>query len=236
MTENKPLEEFFAEYARLKAETGMQEDVMGKLFTELEKKTSEHREETEKRRRGDSQKKRLIAIAEKLRKEAETDELTGLLNRRGFEKFVIGMQKKKIEGTLLFLDGDDFKRINNKYGHGVGDQAIAAISNYLKDNSRQPTDAVCRLGGDEFVVFFSQAKVEDILIKFGKLDERGKYVAGSSKIEVPFVASEGKKENLLFSGGIANLSPDDDLKVVLKKADETLYKVKHTGKNQLQIY
>jgi diguanylate cyclase (GGDEF)-like protein len=88
-----------------------------------------------------------------------TDELTGLLNRRGFHQFVYSRlqhlsRNKDMIPTIMFMDMDGLKTINDTYGHNAGDIAIAAFANILKDALREE-DIIGRVGGDEFVVFSS---------------------------------------------------------------------------------
>lgn len=92
-----------------------------------------------------------------------TDELTGLLNRRGFEaefsRAMARADRSKESGLLVLCDLDHFKAINDTYGHLAGDAVLSAIGGKLSRNTRQ-CDAVARIGGDEFAVLFTQADPE----------------------------------------------------------------------------
>ncbi len=98
-----------------------------------------------------------IACLEQL---VTTDELTGVLNRRGFEaelKRVLDLARRHGEtGVLLFVDLDGFKRVNDVYGHAAGDAVLREVAALLKQNVRR-SDVVARIGGDEFVVLLTKA-------------------------------------------------------------------------------
>ena len=89
-----------------------------------------------------------------------TDELTGLLNRRGFEaefsKALARANRSDEQGLLVLCDLDHFKAINDTYGHMAGDAVLGAIGDKLSRNTRQ-CDAIARIGGDEFAILFTQA-------------------------------------------------------------------------------
>lgn len=94
-----------------------------------------------------------------LEKLAETDPMTGLLNRRGFERFFLQEQartqrKASVGSTLLLFDLDRFKAINDTYGHQAGDACLRKVAEYLQGRLRSG-DAAARLGGDEFAVLLS---------------------------------------------------------------------------------
>jgi diguanylate cyclase (GGDEF)-like protein len=105
---------------------------------------------------------------------ATIDELTGLSNRRGFmtnARYIINLcDRQQIPCSLIFIDLNGFKKINDKFGHAAGDRALVDFSNLLKSNFRN-SDILARLGGDEFVVLLtdtSQASAETAMNKFKK--------------------------------------------------------------------
>ena len=137
-----------------------------------------------------------------LQNQAFRDSLTGVYNRRGFFKAI---SKKK--GVLAILDLDDFKMINDKYGHAKGDEYLKLFVNILKNNLRQE-DVIGRLGGDEFVILFTDAAIDDIknwVFKF--------YNALKKE---PF-------ENTIISVSSGFAVFDGDIKKSLSIADKMLY-------------
>lgn len=101
------------------------------------------------------------SLIETLEKDAMTDSLTGLANRRAFEeelkKSLAFAKRYKRKGALLFVDVDAFKSINDQFGHLAGDHALKLVADILKHNTR-PTDIVARLGGDEFAVILNEVE------------------------------------------------------------------------------
>ncbi|MCX7795761.1 MAG: sensor domain-containing diguanylate cyclase [bacterium] len=165
---------------------------------------------------------------ETLRSLAFIDELTGVLNRRGFEYF-LGEKKreserfKKIFG-VLFVDIDDFKLINDTYGHKMGDKVLKMVAETLKSNLKI-NDIVARYGGDEFVVI-SEITDRD---EFKSLANRISIVINSS-----FIEENGKIIRVSVSIGGA-ISKGKDLEMVLEKADNLMYVSKAKGKNRVTL-
>ena len=113
-----------------------------------------------------------VMLQEKLREMSITDELTGLLNRRGF--FAIAQQQLKVakrvkgEMALVFADMDDFKAINDKLGHHKGDEALAAMADIFRRSFRD-SDLIARISGDEFVLLLLDTHEENFDIIFRRL-------------------------------------------------------------------
>lgn len=156
----------------------------------------------------------------KLKHLANQDALTSLLNRRGFE-VVLERELSRAEryGTtfsILFIDLNKFKPINDEFGHDAGDAVLAAVSKYL-ENSVRAEDVVARLGGDEFVVLLTNASasvVPSIVEKIQRFSETP-------------IAFNDKKLYCSLSIGVASY-PDDGVTVadLIQKADEEMYKNK----------
>ncbi len=100
------------------------------------------------------------AIQHEMGRQARTDPLTGLLNRRAFleemQRHVDRLDQENAPGTLMFVDMDSFKTINDRFGHEMGDHSLIHIAKMLRDLLR-PSDLIARLGGDEFAVWMSGA-------------------------------------------------------------------------------
>jgi diguanylate cyclase (GGDEF)-like protein len=173
----------------------------------------------------------LAALRERLDGEqllARTDGLTGALNSRAFsERLQFSLALSGRDGkpmTLAYVDLDDFKRINDLYGHSAGDRVLKTVAKTLMDTTRR-TDAVARLGGDEFALLLPNtdlAGAESVISKLGQ-SLREKMVNGGP----PLTCSIGA---VTFSK--PPLSADE----ALKAADGVMYKVKREGKNAVAFH
>jgi diguanylate cyclase len=219
--ENFNLEEMFAEQKRLKY---VNEVLSGGMEKILEQEQSA-------RRVNETLQKEIVEMQE----QAEHDHLTGLLNRRGFEKVIEGIREKGVTGTLVMLDVDKFKDINDKLGHNKGDEVLAAVAkalgDYMNEHARR-TDLVCRWGGEEMLIFFPGATEEEVYKKFFNKD------LDKAVIEIPFDLERATPEEnkVTFSGGITALSLEENLEKATNRADQTLYLAKQSGRNNLQIH
>lgn len=151
---------------------------------------------------------------------AVTDELTGLLNRRGFQgeikRTMLGARRYKEKGVLIFVDLDGFKPINDTHGHAAGDEILRTVAGLLTDNVR-PTDAVGRLGGDEFAILLTRTSWENGLKRAEVFDE---LINGAE------ADWEGVSIPIRASLGFQTYGPNDDLEKILKSADDAMYATK----------
>ena len=151
---------------------------------------------------------------------AISDELTGLLNRRGFEdsleRTLAAARRYGEHGVLVYIDLDGFKPINDTHGHAAGDAALRHIAGLLSDSVR-PTDFVARLGGDEFAVMLTRTTWDDGLNRAEALDGS---VNGTS------FEWQGQVITLHASFGIQTYGPKDDSHELLNRADEAMYRAK----------
>ncbi len=161
--------------------------------------------------------RRMHALQNELARMASTDLLTGLANRRSFFE----THREVTGGQILLLDVDHFKRINDTYGHGVGDEVLQAVARHLSENVRE-SDKVSRFGGEEFAVFLPDADAEtakaigDRLVT-GLTIERG---------AAPDVS-------VTLSAGLAELKPPATVSDAIRRADAALYKAKRDGRARL---
>ncbi|MEC9094221.1 MAG: diguanylate cyclase [Planctomycetota bacterium] len=169
---------------------------------------------------------------DRTRTEARTDELSGLENRKAFDETLeYLLTRHHSKGTpfaLLLCDLDNFKRINDDFGHQVGDQVIRIIAMTLKDSVR-PQDHVIRFGGDEFAVLLdgvSPAIGQDVSVRI-----RNK-VAGTI---FPSDLQAGDNQ-VTVSMGFAFALQKDTMETLLKRADQALYRSKEAGRNQLHCW
>ena len=154
---------------------------------------------------------------EQLSYEASHDALTGVMNRNGFQRLLSRPEIKAY--AFIILDVDNFKNINDAYGHEIGDRMLSRVSNILQNVFRK-SDFICRIGGDEFAVFITDPNVDKDNIK--------------QKIDL--VNEELSKENdslpaASISAGISFLSKNKNKKILFKEADGALYETKKNGRH-----
>jgi diguanylate cyclase (GGDEF)-like protein/PAS domain S-box-containing protein len=173
---------------------------------------------------------------EKLRYLALHDPLTGLPNRKylfeQLSQLIIQANRHNRKLAIIFLDIDNFKDINDSYGHEIGDKVLLAIAETIKYHLR-PGDIIGRIGGDEFIIILDDiAKIEDINIIANKLNKAIENIPNyiKSKLGIDIF-------KVTFSMGIS-VFPDDstDINELIKFADTALYKAKELGKNNFVFY
>ncbi|MHB1391142.1 MAG: diguanylate cyclase [Thermoleophilia bacterium] len=156
-----------------------------------------------------------------------TDELTGLLNRRGFFAAVKPMlhlaQRNGNTVSVMMADIDDFKKVNDTYGHEAGDEVLRRISRAIREAVRE-SDLVGRYGGEEFIILFSTILESSVLDVARKIQSR-----------IEAALADGPKVTL--SMGIAENVLDQDVEhgmhVLISRADDFLYQAKRAGKDQI---
>ncbi len=155
-----------------------------------------------------------------------TDDLTKLLNRRGlFNAVNVLANLAKRNGYdigIMMLDVDRFKAINDTYGHQKGDQVLQQVAGILKNNIRS-SDVIGRYGGDEFLVFLSPVDWRALPKIAEKICNR---VETDTKKDLPTTVSIG------VSRGLVAVDVKAELDVLIRKADEALYKAKSSGRNR----
>jgi len=165
-------------------------------------------------------------LLEQLAGEARVDALTGLLNRRGFEERVAPeLARAAREGmwvALATFDIDFFKRINDEWGHEVGDRVLTRIGRLLASESRD-TDVVARFGGEEFVVLFAGA---DATVAAAYSERIRCSLADDGDSGLPTVR---------VSVGIDAALAPDDIQTMHKRADFALYEAKRTGRDRVVL-
>lgn len=156
---------------------------------------------------------------------AHVDQLSSLLNRRGFRDSIdqIFLLNERINApwVILMLDIDLFKRVNDEFGHHAGDQIIIELAMILKSHVRH-SDLVCRWGGEEFLVFLYNTELRDGI----KLAENFRKMISES-------ITSPSGEPITVSIGLAKAAQQDNLEEVLDKADRHLYFAKHTGRDRV---
>jgi diguanylate cyclase (GGDEF)-like protein len=151
---------------------------------------------------------------------AHTDGLSRLMNRRAILQLVESRYGKKLPTALALIDIDHFKRVNDSYGHSVGDQVIREVARLLQ-LSLKPTDRIGRYGGEEFLLVASLNEGDDVQLL---TDELRRKIA-----EADFASME-ESVTISIGGAVMNFNhPSDD---TIVKADEALYQAKQNGRNQ----
>jgi len=169
--------------------------------------------------------KQLEAQAARLERLSRTDALTGVPNRRAFdERLTVELQRSRrgeLPVSLLMVDVDDFKLVNDTYSHAVGDEVLCAVADVLVACTRE-VDLVARIGGEEFVVLLAETGAD------GAENVARKIVAAIPRLEV------GSAEvHVTVSVGVATCEPFDDESSLFKRADYNLYEAKRLGKNRV---
>ncbi len=160
---------------------------------------------------------------------ALVDHLTQLANRAYLERELAGrmeeMQRMKVSFAVLFIDIDHFKRVNDTYGHDIGDQVLQMVANTLSTNAR-PFDLYGRWGGEEFMGLVRNISLPNLEM----LAERLRVL-----IEGSFLDNTSTLLNVTVSIGATLATEEDTLDNLLKRADALLYYSKHHGRNKASV-
>lgn len=160
--------------------------------------------------------------------EANKDVLTGLWNRKYLEQNINKAGIDAQEGIFILFDMDNFKVINNNFGHIMGDEVLVRFSAALRENTKDG-DIICRLGGDEFAVFLLGETDSD------NLDDRMHKLLEEIELHINFIQEQN--EHVSVSAGIAIMPKDGvDFLSLYNKADKALYHVKQNGKRGYHFY
>lgn len=160
---------------------------------------------------------------------ASQDHMTKLYNRRYFADVsvnILDLAKRNSKVfSLLMLDIDKFKKINDTYGHHVGDEVIIALANILKSSNRK-SDIACRFGGEEFLILLPETNMDGALV----IAEKIRKLVEDLSVEV-----EDQTISFTVSIGVAeiNLEHENDLEPLIQRADAGLYKAKEGGRNRV---
>jgi diguanylate cyclase (GGDEF)-like protein len=170
-------------------------------------------------------------LLQEMHRSAILDQLTGLLNRRGFEERLeveyAMVRRHRFSSCLAILDLDHFKAVNDSEGHDAGDLVLQALGELLKGCVRVG-DLACRWGGEEFTLYIRQTPLAGGTTMLDRLRE--------SFAETPVVLPSGGTLRCTFSGGVVDLLEFEDWKSAFRKADEALYLAKREGRNRIKFY
>jgi diguanylate cyclase (GGDEF)-like protein len=163
---------------------------------------------------------------EKLRKEAAFDRLTNTYSRREFDRIIehsiANSQRHNRNLSIIMLDIDHFKRVNDIHGHLVGDAVLKEVAQILSASIRKG-DYLARYGGEEFIVILPETK----MIRAIELAERLRKAIETTRIPV----SSGNLLKVTASFGVSSLKRDSDTESLIKEADDMMYRAKTHGRN-----
>ncbi|MFH1958360.1 MAG: GGDEF domain-containing protein [bacterium] len=166
---------------------------------------------------------------ENLRKSALIDNLTGIGNRRFAEMSLHSrMDELRRYGSsfgVLFMDIDDFKKVNDKYGHGIGDKILKMAAKTLSNGVR-PFDIVCRWGGEEFIAIIVNVNKKQLYSAAERL---------RALVEQSFLSIGQDVIRVTVSIGGARVRPGDTIDALVKRADKLMYRSKAAGKNRVSV-
>ena len=171
---------------------------------------------------------KIKSLQAKLEEQAIRDPLTGLLNRRFFEealkKEVAHADRKKQAITILILDIDEFKRVNDTYGHAAGDAVLETFGKVITQQTRKD-DLAVRLGGEEFLILMTEMSLDQGIKRAEEI---------RSLIENLEIEFEGTLIRVTVSIGAAEYpSSSTSIRDVMRKADQAMYRAKFKGRNQI---
>jgi len=171
------------------------------------------------------------ASQDDLKRQASTDPLTKLYNRRYFfaeSDYLLQVAKAHRQPlSVLAIDIDHFKQVNDSHGHAIGDQAIVILAKALKTQCRSK-DLLARIGGEEFVMLLPEVDLEDALACAERIRE--------SVQQQSVALSDGKQLNLTVSVGVAEIDTRiETIETALNRADKALYEAKNSGRNRVCV-
>lgn len=169
-------------------------------------------------------------------KHATLDALTGFNNRHQFEKrlkeTVSSAKRQNAPLCCIMSDIDFFKKVNDTYGHSIGDCVLKTVAKTIKKELRE-YDIASRYGGEEFIFLLPNTKIEEAQI----VAERLRKKVEKKKINIEEYKIENVKEiSVTISIGVSQLNKDDQPNMLYKKADEALYRAKESGRNRVIVY
>jgi two-component system C4-dicarboxylate transport sensor histidine kinase DctB len=171
----------------------------------------------------------LQALSEELRIKSVTDVLTGIYNRRFFldtaAKLISAANRHQFPLSIIMIDVDHFKRINDEHGHPAGDKVLQSLASLYREEMRE-TDILARFGGEEFIIALPHTDAPSAHILAERIRSRVMHYP---------VDTESGTLMVTISCGIAQYQPaDSGLDAVIKRADDALYAAKNNGRNRIE--
>ncbi|RJX34196.1 MAG: GGDEF domain-containing protein [Oxalobacter sp.] len=182
------------------------------------------------RREANDAESRIKELENKLERMSELvreDQLTGSLNRRGlddvYEREAARADRRNSPICVALLDLDNFKMLNDTYGHFAGDEALIHLVRVVKETLR-PTDVIARFGGEEFLLVLPDTKIEDATQTMMRVQRA---------LTKHFFMYKNEQILITFSAGVAQRLPGEDQDAVTNRADAAMYRAKKAGKNRV---
>jgi diguanylate cyclase (GGDEF)-like protein len=170
----------------------------------------------------------LSKVHDELQGMSQTDTLTGLTNRRFFEKHIVAeaarSRRENQPLAVALLDIDNFKNVNDSYGHQCGDDCLIAFANTLKEIIKRPGDSLSRYGGEEFVILLPNTTIDGA----NKILEKFRLAVQSLAVE-----TQGQRVKFTVSAGVTSsvIGAGNEWEKMLAFADKLLYRAKEAGRN-----
>jgi diguanylate cyclase (GGDEF)-like protein len=172
----------------------------------------------------------LLEHIAKYKTEANTDTLTKLFNRRSFDKILDKamdlFKENNLNFSLVLIDPDDFKKLNDTYGHPAGDEVLRIFGGILQNNMRQE-DSAFRYGGEEFAIIASGDKVENIRLFIERIH---------NQVRNRIITFEDTEISFTFSAGLVCIQKSFSKDDLINAADQALYYAKKHGKDKIVTY
>lgn len=155
------------------------------------------------------------------------DQLTGALNRKGMDETLdrelARTRRRKSPLCLALLDIDNFKALNDKYGHQTGDDALVHLANVIRETLR-PNDTLARYGGEEFLILLPDTELADAVTALTRLQR---------ELTKKFFLYKNDKLLVTFSAGVTSIGAEEGRKEAIARADAAMYQAKKAGKNRV---
>lgn len=166
-----------------------------------------------------------------LKNQAIRDPLTSLFNRRYFEdevyKRILASKAERQPYSVLMIDADHFKNVNDTYGHKTGDKVLIELAS-ICERALRDVDIVARYGGEEFVIYLAGVNAKKAKTVADRLRE--------TISEIVVHSDEGDEVRFTVSIGISSFEVSDNIDTLIKTADEALYKAKENGRNRVEVF
>ena len=166
-----------------------------------------------------------------LQNQASRDPLTSIYNRRYFEeevkKQITKLKKAKTPFSVLMIDADHFKKVNDNYGHKIGDKVLIELAAKIEKDLRDQ-DIVARYGGEEFVVFLPESTSEQAQKVAERLRESISHIVVRT--------DDNQEVRFTVSVGVTSSNISENIETLIKTADEALYKAKQNGRNRVATF
>lgn len=172
----------------------------------------------------------LMRELEQARRESTTDALTGVYNRRAFEtclQSTVAVHRLfHYPATMLLIDIDHFKQVNDTYGHATGDAVLKAVAEQIVRVCKRRSDFVARYGGEEFAVILRETTLRDAHKLAVQIAQQVQ--------QHPFTLPTGERIQITVSIGISELRPDEEAEQWFRRTDALLYQAKQAGRNRIE--